>query len=119
MDLIQSKLQWNESRAPSMSPAGVGASPNIITQELPSELSPLQSRSPYLWEQEDSCNPNEDLLERFAVNMGQGTGTTRTSPTLLNVPAAGAGTPLRAGTLATQGAADGGVGSRALNTRNL
>ena len=98
------------------SPADVGASPDIIAQALPLELSPIKPRSPYSWEQDDSYDPNEDLLERFMVNMGPGVGTTRTSPGVLNVPLAGAGTALRASTPATAAA---GVGSRTFNMQNL
>ena len=103
----------------SISPAGVGVSPDIIAQALPSDLSPLDPRSPYSWEQVDAYDPNDDLLEQFVVNMGPGVGTARTSPGDVNPPPAGVGAPLQASTpLLTQGPA-AGVGSTAFNTRNL
>ena len=97
-----------------MSPAGVGAFPNIISQALPSDLSPIEPRSPYLWEQDDSYDPNEDLLERYLVNMGPGAGTARMSPGVLNTPPAGDRTPVRTSTQ-TQGATVASVGSTAFN----
>ena len=62
------------------SPAGVGTLPSIIAQALPSDISPIDPRSPYSWEQDDAYDPNEDLLERFVVNMGPGAGTAATAP---------------------------------------
>ena len=103
----------------SISPAGVGVSPDIIAQALPSDLSPVDPRSPYSWEQVDDYDPNDDLLEQFVVNMGPGVGTARTPPGDVNPPPAGVGAPLQASTpLPARGPA-AGVGSTSFNTRNL
>ena len=75
------------------SPAGFGTSPSIIVQALPSDLSPVDPRSPYSWEEDDAYDPNEDLLERFVANLGPGAGTARSSPGGRNAPTAGIGIP--------------------------
>ena len=84
------------------SPAGVGTSPSIIAQALPSDLSPLDLRSPYSWEQDDAYDPNEDLLQHYVSQLGPAT------------PVAGIGTP--AGT-STPAASVPGVGT--FTTRNV
>ena len=84
------------------SPAGVGTSPSIIAQALPSDLSPLDFGSPYSWEQVDDYDPNEDLLQRYVDQVGPGT------------PVAGIGTP--PGT-STPRATVAGVGT--FTTRNI
>ena len=84
------------------SPAGVGTSPSIIAQALPSDLSPIDLRSPYSWEQDDAYDPNEDLLQRYVSQLGPAT------------PVACIGTP--AGT-STPAATVAGVGT--FTTRNV
>ena len=79
------------------SPAGVGTSPSIIAQALPSDLSPLDLGSPYSWEQDDAYDPNEDILQRYVNQMGPGT------------PVAGIGTPP---STSTPRATVAGVGAR-------
>lgn len=103
------------SHTSSMSPAGVGASPDIIAQALRSELSPIGPTSPYSWEQDDFYDPNEALLERFVINYGLGTGIAPTSPAVLNTPLAGARTPVYTGIPVTTQGATVGVGSMALS----
>ena len=84
------------------SPAGVGTSPSIIAQALPSDLSPLDIGSPYSWEQDDAYDPNEDMLQRYVNQMGPGT------------PVAGIGTPP---STSTPRATVAGVGT--FTTRNV
>ena len=84
------------------SPAGVGTSPSIIAQALPSDLSPLDLGSPYSWEQDDAYDPNEDLLQRYVDQVGPGT------------PVAGIGTPP---STSTPRATVAGVGT--FTTRNI
>ena len=87
------------------SPAGVGTSPSLLAQALPSDLSPLDLRSPYSWEQDDAYDPNEDLLQRYVDQVV-------TSP--LNAPVAGIGTPP---STSTPRATVAGVGT--FTTRNI
>ena len=89
-------------------------SPSIIAQALPTDLSPVDPRSPYSWEQDDAYDSNEDLLERFVANLGPGAGTAWSSPGGRNAPTARIGTPV--GT-STPAATVAGVGT--LNTRNI
>ena len=84
------------------SPAGVGTSPSILAQALPSDLSPLDLGSPYSWEQDDAYDPNEDLLQRYVGQVGPGT------------PVAGIGTPP---STSTPRATVAGVGT--FTTRNI
>ena len=84
------------------SPAGVGTSPSIIAQALPSDLSPLDLGSPYSWEQDDAYDPNEDFLQRYVDQVGPGT------------PVAGIGTPP---STSTPRATVAGVGT--FSTRNI
>ena len=84
------------------SPAGVGTSPSIIAQALPSDLSLLDLGSPYSWEQDDAYDPNEDLLQRYVDQVGPGT------------PVAGIGTPP---STSTPRATVAGVGT--FTTRNI
>ena len=84
------------------SPAGVGTSPSILAQALPSDLSPLDLGSPYSWEQDDAYDPNEDLLQRYVDQVGPGT------------PVAGIGTPP---STSTPRATVAGVGT--FTTRNI
>ena len=94
------------------SPAGFATSPSIIAQALLSDLSPVDPCSPYSWEQDDAYDPNEDLLERFVVNLGPGAGTARSSPGGRNAPTARIGTPV--GT-STPAATVAGVGTFTTN----
>ena len=87
------------------SPAGVGSSPSILAQALPSDLSPLDLGSPYSWEQDDAYDPNEDLLQRYVDQVG---------PSPLNAPVAGIGTPP---STSTPRATVAGVGT--FTTRNI
>ena len=97
------------------SPAGVGTSPSLLAQALPSDLSPLDIRSPYSWEEvDDSYDPNDDLLNMFVTNLNPGAGTARRSPAALNTPPAGAGSPAAT---STPRATVAGVGT--FTTRNL
>ena len=96
------------------SPAGVGTSPSLLAQALPSDLSPLDIRSPYSWEEGDSYDPNDDLLNMFVTNLGPGVGTARRSPAALNTPPAGTGTPAAT---STPRATVAGVGT--FTTRNI
>ena len=96
------------------SPAGVGTSPSLLAQALPSDLSPLDIRSPYSWEEMDSYDPNDDLLNMFVTNLGPGVGTARRSPASLNTPPAGAGSPAAT---STPRATVAGVGT--FTTRNI
>ena len=96
------------------SPAGVGTSPSLLAQALPSDLSPLDIRSPYSWEEMDSYDPNNDLLNMFVTNLGPGVGTTRRSPAARNTPPAGAGSPAAT---STPRATVAGVGT--FTTRNV
>ena len=79
------------------SPAGVGTSPSIIAQALPSDLSPLDFGSPYSWEQDD-----DDFLQQYVDQVGPGT------------PVAGIGTPP---STSTPRATVAGVGT--FSTRNI
>ena len=83
------------------SPAGVGTSPSILAQALPSDLSPLDLRSPYSWEDDAT----EDLLQRYVDQVG---------PSPINSPVAGIGTPA---TTSTPRATVAGVGT--FSTRNI
>ena len=65
----------------SSSPAGVGTSPSIIAQALPSPLLALELAYVY----------NDDFLTQYIQSLGPGVGTS-TTPPLLNTPPAGAGT---------------------------
>ena len=94
------------------SPAGVGTSPDILAQALPTDLSPADFASPYSWEQDDAYDPNDDVLERYVTNLGPGAGTT--SPLGGNNTIAGVGTSPRT---STPTASVAGVGT--FNTRNL
>ena len=85
------------------SPAGVGTSPSLLAQALPSDLSPLDLGSPYSWEQDDAYDPNEDLLQRYVDQVGPGT------------PVAGIGTPPPS--TSTPRATVAGVGT--FTTRNI
>ena len=84
------------------SPAGVGTSPSLLAQALPSDLSPIDLGSPYSWEQDDDYDPNEDLLQRYVDQVGPGT------------PVAGIGTPP---STSTPRATVAGVGT--FSTRNI
>ena len=79
------------------SPAGVGTSPSLLAQALPSDLSPLDFGSPYSWEQDD-----DDFLQRYVDQVGPGT------------PVAGIGTPP---STSTPRATVAGVGT--FSTRNI
>ena len=96
-----------------MNPAGVGTSPSIIEQALPSPIEPM---SPYAsW----ASPRDEDPLEQFVDNLSPGVGTDRRSPVVNNTPPAGVGTPLRSSTpIPTQGNAVG-VGATAFGTRAI
>jgi len=66
------------------SPAGVGTTPNIIAQALPSPLSPLEDIDlAYAY--------NDDFLTQYIQSLSPGVGTS-TTPNLMNTPPAGAGT---------------------------
>ena len=68
----------------SLSPAGVGTSPSIIAQALPSPLSPLEDIDlAYAY--------NDDFLSQYIQSLGPGVGTS-TTPPLMNTPPAGTGT---------------------------
>ena len=84
------------------SPAGVGTSPSLLAQALPSDLSPFDLGSSYSWEQDDDYDPNEDLLQRYVDQVGPGT------------PVAGIGTPP---STSTPRATVAGVGT--FSTRNI
>jgi len=74
----------------STSPAGVGTSPSLIAQALPSPLSPLEDIDlAYAY--------NNDFLSQYIQSLSPGVGTS-TRPPLRNTPPAGAGT---AGPVAT------------------
>ena len=79
------------------SPAGVGTSPSLLAQALPSDLSPLDLGSPYSWEQDD-----DDFLQRYVDQVGPGT------------PVAGIGKPP---STSTPRATVAGVGT--FSTRNI
>ena len=97
------------------SPAGVGTSPSLLAQALPSDLSPLDTRSSYSWEEvDDPYDPNDDLLNMFVTNLGPGVGTARRSPAAMNTPPAGAGSPAAT---STPRATVAGVGT--FTTRNI
>ena len=55
----------------SMSPAGVGTSPSIIQQALPSPITPITPAASWASPDDD----HEDLLERFVDNLSRGVGT--------------------------------------------
>ena len=97
-----------------MNPAGVGTSPSIIEQALPS---PIQPMSPYAsWA---SAGDDDDPLERFVDALTPGVGTSRRSLVVNNTPPAGLATPLRTSTpVPTQGNAVG-VGATAFGTRAI
>ena len=78
-DLIQSILQLAQFLADLRGPGVIAPFLQrgwvchlTVTQALPSELSSIKPRSLYSWEQDNSYDPNEDLLEQFVVNMGPG-----------------------------------------------
>ena len=52
----------------SMSPAGVGTSPSIIQQVLPSPITPITPAASW-------ASPDDDPLERFVDNLSPGMGT--------------------------------------------
>ena len=92
-----------------MSPAGVGTSPSIIQQALPS---PIQPMSPYAsWA---SPGDDDDPLERFVDALTPGVRTSRRSPVVNNTPPAGVGTPLRTSTPVPTNVV--GVGAMTLTT---
>ena len=97
-----------------MNPSGVGTSPSIIEQALPS---PIQPMSPYAsWA---SAGDDDDPLERFVDALTPGVGTSRRSLVVNNTPPAGLATPLRTSTpVPTQGNALG-VDATALGTRAI
>ena len=75
---------YQPSTMSSLSPAGVGTTPSIIAQALPSPLSPLEDINlAYVY--------NDDFLSHYSQSLSPGVGTS-TMPPLMNTPPAGAGT---------------------------
>ena len=98
-----------------MSPVGVGTSPSIIEQALPSPITPITPAAS--WASPD--NDYEDPLEQFVDNLSPGVGTNRRSISVNNTPPAGVGTPLRTSTpVPTQGNV-ARVGVTAFGTRAI
>ena len=101
------------------SPAGMGGSPSILAQALPSPLS-----GSYSWPSPRGFSSGEDdPLYQYVANLGPGVGTS-TTPPIVNAPPAGTGTPSPARSSGRQSPVRGtavGVGTTTggVSTRNL
>ena len=95
----------------SMSPVGLGTSPSIIEQALPSPITPMTPAVSWA----SPGDEEEDPLERF-VN-SPGVGTNRRSSAVSNTPPAGVRTPLRPSTRVPMQGDVARVGATAFRTR--
>ena len=99
----------------SMSPVGVGTSPSIIEQALPSPITPMTPAVSWASPGDDE----EDPLERFVNSLSPGVGTNRRSSAVSNTPSAGVGTPLRTSTPVPVQDDVARVGATAFRTRAI
>ena len=95
-----------------MSPVGVGTSPSIIEQALPSPITPMTPAVSWA-----SPGEEEDPLERFVNSLSPEVETNRRSSAVSNTPPAGVGTPLRTSTRVPMQGDVARVGATAFRTR--
>ena len=97
----------------SMSPAGVGTSPSIIQQALPSPITPMTPTASW------ASSGDDDPLELYVDALTPGVRTSRRSSAVNNNPPAGVGTPLRTSSPVPKDGNAVGVSATAYGTRAI